>query len=206
MTWSWLVEDNRPWWDAGHCNMRRSNLQSAVHSFGKHFHPASPLLLVLRLSAIRISIRESIVKVLAQIHRETSHRDALPPSSQCLPTPTGQFGPGLAHNGQITTIILWECVCVCSVRGKENCKIPVPSRDVSPALGALHWWEMSHLEQEVISKSQQQRLDCDILRKFREQLMMMVFCELSCLYFRMITFEPVNYAWWYFVFYVAQKG
>ncbi len=173
MTWSWR-EDNRPWWDAGHCNMRRSNLEGAVHSFGKHFHPASPLLLVLHLSAIRISIREPIVKVLAQIHRETSHRDA-PPPSQCLPKPTGQFGSVvICPRTQRTNNYHHSLrVCACSARGNENCKIQSPAEMFHQHWG--HCTDESHLEQEVLSKYMQQRLDCDILRKCKEQLMMMVF-------------------------------
>jgi len=128
------------------------------HSFGKRFHPTSPLLLVLHLSAIRISIREPIVKVLDRIHRKTSHRDASP--SQCLPTPTG---PPLLQNGQITTIILWEC----SVRGMEKLMVRAVKSQTPAEKFHQHWGhctDESHLEQEVLSKSMQQRnrLDLDI--------------------------------------------
>lgn len=93
------------------------------------------------------------------------------PPSQCLPKPTGRFGPAFAHNGQITTINLW--VCACSARGKKNCKTQSPAEMFHQHWG--HCTDESHLEQEILSKSMQQRLDCVILRKCKEQLRVMVF-------------------------------
>lgn len=127
--------------------------------------------------------------------------------SQCLQTPTGRPGPPLAQNGQITTIVLWEC----SARGKEKLMVWTVKSQSPAEMFHQHWGhcsDESHLEQEVLSKSMQQknRFDCDILMKCEEKLMMMmVFWLFLC--FWTTVFEPVNYiCWCSILFYVAQKG
>lgn len=109
--------------------------KSVVHSFGKTFHPTSPLLLVLHLSAIRISIREPIVKDLAQIPRKTSPI-AVPPNTHQAVRSTSHTERTNNYHHPLRVLSEGE--------GKTygpNCKITASSRDVSSALRALHWWE-----------------------------------------------------------------
>lgn len=69
----------------GHCNIS-DQIQSKVscaqlwQTVNPFMHsPTGPLMLAMHLSAISISIREPIVKVLAQIHWETQKQKRLPP-------------------------------------------------------------------------------------------------------------------------------
>lgn len=141
MTGWWLaednIEDNRQWWDAGHCNMRRWNLKECCtqlwQTLPSNLAPIARVAFICNQDLHQGAHCESSGSDPQKNQPQRRFPIAVPPNTH-PPTPRTERTNNYHHPLRVLS----------EGEGKTyglSCKITDPSREVSSALRALHWWE-----------------------------------------------------------------